>query len=423
MLVIYPIKQIVFEKSKVFIYTVNKVVFNTIYLDNAATTRISQEAESAISEYNRNKFGNPGSLYSIGRAAKTEVLGWRSMVAKFLGCNADQIIFTSGGTESNNMVLLGVAEHLRRIGKTHIVSDLTEHDSVIRPLKFLEKNGFSVTYLSPEVDGTIREDVVRSAINENTGLVSIMYVNNETGAENPVDVIGEICAKKGVLFHTDCVQAAGSVPIDVEEIGCDFATISSHKIHGPMGIGCIYARDKSKLFPIIHGGADQEFGLRGGTENVPAIVGFGTACQLASAHLREHGTYMSMLKQLFFTSLENALKAYGLQDKLHVNGAPVIRRGKTLNIRFDDIDGETLILMLDACGICVSAGSACRSHESEPSRVLLAMGIAPDDARNSIRVSFSWTNTEAEVVSAAYKIAECVGILCSPGKGWSDVAG
>lgn len=387
------------------------MVLITIYLDNAATTRISQEAESAISGYNRNKFGNPGSLYSIGRAAKIEVLGWRSMVAKFLGCDAEQIIFTSGGTEANNMVLIGVAKYLKQINKTHIVSDLTEHDSVIRPLKFLEDNGFSVTYLSPESDGVIREDAVRAAINENTGLVSIMYVNNETGAENPVNVIGEICAKKGVLFHTDCVQAAGSVPIDVNEIGCDFATISSHKIHGPMGIGCIYARDKSKLFPIIHGGADQEFGLRGGTENVPAIVGFGVACELANEHLRDHMTYMSMLKQLFYKSLDNALKSYGLQSRLHVNGAPVIRRGKTLNIRFDDIDGETLILMLDACGIYASAGSACRSHESEPSRVLLSMGIAPDDARNSIRVSFSWTNTEEEVVAAAYKIAECVMML------------
>lgn len=248
-------------------------------------------------------------------------------------------------------------------------------------------------------------------LRENTGLVSIMYMNNETGSENPVEEIGALCRERGILFHSDCVQVAGCCRLDVEKMNCDFLSLSSHKIHGPKGVGALYVRDVSLITPMIRGGSAQEFGMRGGTENVAGIVGFGAACELMNERLHEIDVHNSMLKQIFYNVLVENLKAHGLQDVLHVNGDLIIKHGKTINIRFDDVDGETLLLMLDAKGIYVSAGSACHSHESKPSHVLLAMGIDPEDARNSIRVSFSKMNTEAEVKYAAGVIANCVATL------------
>ena len=244
----------------------------------------------------------------------------------------------------------------------------------------------------------------------NVGLVSIMYVNNETGSENDVAYIGDVCKKNGWIFHTDCVQAAGSHKINVNDIGCNMLSISSHKIHGPKGIGALYVDPKlvKKMLPIICGGSHQEFGLRGGTENVAGIVGFGKACEIAEKEFREDMVRMSILKQIFYVTLMRELAENDLQGVVHINGEKIIRPGKILNLRFDGIDSETLVLLLDSNGVAVSSGSACRSHDLSPSHVLKAMGLSNEEAGNSIRVSFSKTNTDEEVVDAARIVATCV---------------
>lgn len=383
-----------------------------IYLDNASTTRIDKAVLDAMMPYLTEEFGNPGTLYELGRCAKDAVEKARAQVARFIGAEPENIIFTSGGTEANNMVFTSLLDFLKHYEKSHVITTSSEHVSVLHSARnFCIKHGFGLTEIPPNKHGNIDVGSLKDFISDDTGLVSVMYMNNETGAENPIDEIGAICKEKGVVFHTDCVQAAGCCKIDVNRMNCDFLSLSSHKIHGPKGVGALYVRDISMISPMIRGGSSQEFGLRGGTENVAGIVGFGAACELMTEKLHEIDIHNSMLKQIFYNSLSEELKKIGLQDILHVNGDLVIKHGKTINIRFDDVDGETLLLMLDARGVCVSAGSACHSHESKPSHVLTAMGIAPDDARNSIRVSFSKMNTETEVRNAASIMANCVAAL------------
>lgn len=383
-----------------------------IYLDNASTTKVDPKVIEAMMPYLTEQYGNPGTIYSFGRDSRKAVEKARAQVASFIGAKPEQIIFTSGGTESNNMVFASLIDKLQADNKSEIVSTAIEHDSIIKSINSMcTKTRFYSHLVRPNAQGVVETDSVIRRINERTGLVSVMYVNNEVGSENPVTEIGEYCKSHNVLFHTDCVQAAGSHEIDVDKIGCDFLSLSSHKIHGVKGVGALYVRDKSLLSPIIHGGDKQEFGLRGGTENVPAIVGFGKACEIATECLRKTDVETSSFKQNFYSCLLESLKSFGLEDVVHINGDLIIKHGKILNLRFDKVDGETLLLMLDAKGVCVSAGSACRSQENEPSRVLLAMGIEPEDARNSIRVSFSRMNTEGEIEEAAKIMADCVRIL------------
>jgi cysteine desulfurase len=383
-----------------------------IYLDNASTTQVDPEVIEAMMPYLTNEYGNPGTLYSFGRNAKKAVEKARAQVASFIGAHPEQIIFTSGGTESNNTVFFATADRLKEAGKTHIISTNSEHDSVIKAINALcIKQGFHSCLVHPNAQGIVSLSDIISHVNELTGMISVMYVNNEVGSENPVEEIGAFCKSHNILYHTDCVQAAGSHKIDVDQIGCDFLSISSHKIHGVKGIGALYVRDSSQIHPLINGGERQEFGFRGGTENVPAIVGFGKACELASKRLHDTDVHTSTLKQIFYNCLIDELKTLHLEDIVHINGDMLIKHGKILNLRFDKVDGETLLLLLDAKNICVSAGSACRSRESKPSRVLTSMGISPEDARNSIRISFSRMNTEQEVETAARTIAQCVMIL------------
>lgn len=383
-----------------------------IYLDNASTTQVDPEVVEAMMPYLTEQYGNPGTIYSFGRDAKKAVEKARAQVATLIGAKPEQIIFTSGGTEANNMVFSSLVDKLKANNKTEIVSTAIEHDSVIKSIENMcIKLGFHSHYVCPNAQGIVTIDDIISCINEKTGIVSVMYVNNEIGSENPVAEIGNYCKSHNILFHTDCVQAAGSHEIDVEKIGCDFLSISSHKIHGVKGIGALYVRDKSSLSPFIHGGDKQEFGLRGGTENVPAIVAFGKACEIAMSKQHETDVITSSLKQIFYACLVNKLKESGLDNVVHINGDLIIKHGKVLNLRFDQVDSETLLLMLDAKGICISAGSACRSQESEPSRVLLTMGVEPEDARNSVRISFSRMNTEDEIEEAAKTMADCVRIL------------
>ena len=382
-----------------------------IYLDNAATTQMDERVLEAMMPYLTTEYGNAGTLYKFGRAANEAVQKARAQVAALINAEPEQIIFTSGGSEANNLVFRGLKDYLKSIGKTHILVSAVEHDSVLRAAESLIKDGFDVEYIPVSSECRVAPAVIEGALRADTGLVSVMFANNETGAINPIEDIGTICMKRGILFHTDCVQAAGCYPIDVVKIGCDFLSVSSHKIHGCKGIGALYAKDKSKLTPIVYGGSEQEFGLRGGTENVAGIVGFGKACEISSKSLHEDTVWVSTLKQRFFMALNEALKDTGDESCVHVNGMSILTPGKTINLRMDGVDGETLLLMLDGKGVCVSAGSACRSHEAEPSHVLSAMGLSKDEARSSIRISFSKKNTADEAVRAAQILAGCISAL------------
>lgn len=382
-----------------------------IYLDNAATTPIDRRVLESMMPYLTTQYGNAGTLYKFGRAANEAIQNARAQVSRFMGASNGSIIFTSGGSESNNLVLRGVKEYLKRIGRTHVLVSAVEHDSVLRAAESLIKEGFDVGYIPVQGDGSVSLTALEGLLRPDTGLVSVMYVNNETGAVNPVCDIGSLCMKHGVLFHTDCVQAAGCHAIDAVEIGCDFLSVSSHKIHGPKGVGALYVKDVTTITPLIYGGAEQEYGLRGGTENVAGIVGFGRACELSAAQLQEDKTYVSSLKQRFVTELTDALKERGMDGIIHINGGSIMAPGKTVNLRIDGVDNESLILMLDNKEICISAGSACQSHESNPSHVLTAMGLTMEEARSSVRVSFSRMNTMEEIIEAAQTIAGFIGVL------------
>lgn len=393
-----------------------------IYLDNAATTRMLPEVLDAMLPYLTEYYGNAGSIYGIGRKASKAVERAREQVAHFVGASPEQIIFTSGGTEANNLAILGVRDYLYQKGKKHIITSAIEHDSVLRAVAAIcnplchndekcIKDGFYPTYLGVTPEGVVSESEFLSNVLYETGLVSIMYVNNEVGSVNPVRSFGKFCRKNDILFHTDCVQAAGTHLLDVNTIGCDMMSISSHKIHGPKGVGALYVKDKQTLSPIIYGGLSQEFGARGGTENVAGIVGFGKACEIMSRNIADYASRTTYYKKLFLLSLCNELKGANMTIPLIINGCSAEEPGKVLNLTFKNIDAETLLLMLDTNGVCVSAGSACRSHESEPSHVLVAMGVSSDDARSSIRVSFSRDNSEEDVRRAAAVLASCIVTL------------
>lgn len=384
-----------------------------IYFDSAATTKIAPEVLDAMMPYLTDEYGNAGALYGLGRTAAAAIKNARERVSTLFGCAPDHVVFTSGGSESNNTVFKGLRHVLKERGKTHLVVSAIEHDSVLRAAEMLTKDGFYITYIKPGPDGCVSPKAVETAIREDTGLVSIMFVNNETGAVNDINEIGRICRQNEVLFHTDCVQAAGQYPLAVYKNDVDFASVSSHKIHGPKGVGALFVREKN-LLPLVCGGAGQEFGLRGGTENVAGIVGFGKAAEMAVSNMHDDMIAISVMKQKFYMALMGTLHEHGLASEcVHVNGRPVIEPGKILNLRFNGVDSQTLLLMLDSKGICVSAGSACRSHETEPSYVLVAMGISPDDARSSVRFSFSKYNTVDEVIRAAKTVAACVVALQS----------
>lgn len=383
-----------------------------IYLDNAATTPVAPEVFEVMQPYLTERYGNPGSLHSPGRAARKAVENARAQVADLIGAQPGQVVFTSGGSEANSLALLGVLPELMRRGRLGVLSDRMEHDSVLCAIRAMQERcgGLSVGYagVTPvDARGVSLTDLARR-ISERTGLVSVMYVNNETGAINPVNMIGELCRRYGALFHTDCVQAAGMRPICAPRIGCDFLSISSHKLHGPQGVGALYVRDAALISPLICGGAAQEFGLRGGTENVAGIVGFGAACAIASRYRAEHESICTVHKHRFYSALRAELEKLGSGLTPEINGPPISAPGRILNLRFDGVDAETLVLLADANGLCISAGSACRSHEQEANRTLLAMGLTPEQARCSVRISFSAQDQDETVREAARILARCV---------------
>lgn len=384
-----------------------------IYLDNGATTKMSQTAIHAMLPYMDTIYGNPSSLHSAGQAAAEALADARQRIAACLGCSAAEITFTSGGSEADNQAILSAARLGARKGKRHIISTAFEHHAVLHTLKKLEKEGFTVTLLDVHENGIVLPEQVRDAIREDTCLVSVMYANNEIGSIQPIREIGAVCREKGVLFHTDAVQAAGHLPIHVQEQNIDMLSLSAHKFHGPKGIGVLYARKGILLTPLIEGGA-QERGKRAGTENVPAIMGMAAALDEACEHLDE-----------------NAAKLTGLRDKLiaglseipHsiLNGDAVHRLPGNVNFCFEGIEGESLLLLLDDKGICASSGSACTSGSLDPSHVLLAIGRVHDVAHGSLRLSLDESVTEAEIDYMIQAVTETVAYLRGISPVWREL--
>lgn len=393
-----------------------------IYLDNAATTKPYPEVVTEVLPYLINAYGNPGSLHPLGIEAKKAVEHAREQVAKYIGAKPNQIFFTSGGTEANNMVFSMLAGYLKA-SELMVLTTRIEHESTLKAINRLKyKYGIGVRYLDVHMDGTVTYDKeIEQLIRDGKiGLLSMMAVNNETGFCLADDLqfkrLKLMSPNESMLVHTDCVQAAGYENIDVDWLGCDFMSISAHKIHGLKGAGCLYVRRNSPILdPLILGGLDQERGLRGGTENVPGIVAFGKACEILSDDsnrcAEENWISLNNLSDSFRCDLERRLKANGVAYTINSN------TNKIINVRFDGVDAQTLVLMLASKGVCVSAGSACRSQESEPSYVLQALGLTADQARQSIRVSFSADNTQEELSEAAKIITECVVSLLGKGEG------
>ncbi|MDD6246687.1 MAG: cysteine desulfurase NifS [Firmicutes bacterium] len=385
----------------------------TIYADNAATTKMSRTAIDAMLPYMETYYGNPSSLHSVGQKAAEALQSARERIAACLGCQPREITFTSGGSEADNQALLSAAKLGARKGKKHIISTAFEHHAILHSLKRLEKEGFEVELLPVGETGTITAQQVRDAIRDDTCLVTIMYANNEIGSILPIAEIGAVCKEKGVLFHTDAVQAAGHVHINVREQNIDMLSLSAHKFHGPKGIGVLYARQGVILTPLIEGGA-QERGKRAGTENIPAIMGMAAALEEACAHIDENAQKVSALRDKLIAGLSKIPHSA-------LNGDPVNRLPGNVSFCFEGIEGESLLLLLDAKGICASSGSACTSGSLDPSHVLLAIGRPHEVAHGSLRLSLCEWNTEEEVDYMLRAIPEVVTYLRNMSPVWKEL--
>lgn len=384
-----------------------------IYTDNAATTRMSDTAMAAMLPCLQGNYGNPSSLHTVGQRAAEALQSARETVAKCLGCDPKEILFTSGGSEADNQAIISAARFGALKGKKHIVSTAFEHHAVLHTLKKLEKEGFEVELLPVGTTGTITPEQVAAAIRPDTALVTIMYANNEIGSILPIPEIGAVCKEKGVIFHTDAVQAAGHLHIDVKAQNIDMLSLSGHKFHGPKGSGVLYARKGIPLVNVIEGGA-QERGKRAGTENLPAIVGMAAALQEACDHIDENAAKVSALRDKLIA---------GLSEIPHsaLNGDPVHRLPGNVNFCFEGIEGESLLLLLDAKGICASSGSACTSGSLDPSHVLLAIGRPHEVAHGSLRLSLCEWNTEEEVNIILQEVPRVVEYLRNMSPMWKDL--
>ena len=385
----------------------------TIYTDNAATTKMSDTALAAMLPCLQDNYGNPSSLHTVGQRAAEALQGARETVARCLGCDPKEIIFTSGGSEADNQAIISAARWGALKGKKHIISTAFEHHAVLHTLKKLEKEGFDVELLPVGTTGTITLEQVAAAIRPDTALVTIMYANNEIGSILPIAEIGAVCREKGVIFHTDAVQAAGHLPIDVKAQNIDMLSLSGHKFHGPKGSGVLYARKGIPLVNIIEGGA-QERGKRAGTENLPAIVGMAAALQEACDHIDENAAKVSALRDKLISGLSKIPHSA-------LNGDPVHRLPGNVNFCFEGIEGESLLLLLDAKGICASSGSACTSGSLDPSHVLLAIGRPHEVAHGSLRLSLCEWNTEEEVDIILQEVPRIVEYLRNMSPMWKDL--
>lgn len=361
----------------------------TIYVDNAATTKTSRTAIEAMLPYMDKIYGNPSSLHSVGQAAADALRKAREEAAEVLGCEPNEITFTSGGSEADNQALVSAAAIGARKGKKHIISTAFEHHAILHTLKKLEKEGFEVTLLDVHENGMVSAQQVADAIRVDTCLVSVMYANNEIGSIQPIAEIGAVCKEKGVIFHTDAVQAVGHVHINVKEENIDMLSLSAHKFHGPKGVGLLYARKGVRLTNIIEGGA-QERGKRAGTENIPGIVGMVAALKEANANIDANAEKVSALRDRLIEGLEKIPHSA-------LNGDRTKRLPGNVSFCFEGIEGESLLLLLDAKGICASSGSACTSGSLDPSHVLLAIGRPHEVAHGSLRLTLSEENTQEEV--------------------------
>ncbi|WP_245763627.1 cysteine desulfurase NifS [Succiniclasticum ruminis] len=383
-----------------------------VYADNAATTKMSPAAIKAMLPYMETIWGNPSSLYGAGQRAAEALQSARERIAACFGASAGEIYFTSGGSEADNQAIISAAKIGERKGKKHIISSAFEHHAVLHTLKKLEKAGFEIELLDVHENGLIHPSQVADAIREDTCLVTIMYANNEIGSIQPIVEIGAICKEKGVLFHTDAVQAAGHLPIHVVEQNIDMLSLSAHKFHGPKGIGVLYARKGIPLTNIIEGGA-QERGKRGGTENVPAILGMATALEEACAHMEENTKMVLKLRNRLIEGLSKIPHSV-------LNGDLEKRLPGNVNFCFEGIEGESLLLLLDDKGICASSGSACTSGSLDPSHVLLAIGRPHEVAHGSLRLSLCEENTEEEVEYILQSVPDIVEYLRGISPLWKD---
>ena len=385
----------------------------TVYADNAATTQMSRAAIDAMLPYMETIYGNPSSLHSVGQQAAEALQNARERIAACLNALPREIYFTSGGSEADNQAILSAARLGARKGKKHIISTAFEHHAVLHTLKKLEKEGFEIELLPVGAIGTITAQQVKSALRADTCLVTVMYANNEIGSILPIAEIGEVCREAGVLFHTDAVQAAGHVPIDVQAQHIDMLSLSAHKFHGPKGIGVLYARQGVPLTSLIEGGA-QERGKRAGTENLPAIMGMAAALEDACAHIDENARKVSALRDRLIAGLSKIPHSA-------LNGDPVNRLPGNVSFCFEGIEGESLLLLLDAKGICASSGSACTSGSLDPSHVLLAIGRPHEVAHGSLRLSLCEWNTGEDVDRILAAVPEVVAYLREMSPMWKDL--
>ncbi|KPK21387.1 MAG: cysteine desulfurase [Dehalococcoidia bacterium SG8_51_3] len=359
-----------------------------IYLDYAATTPTHPNVVEAMLPYFTNSFGNPSSIYACGQDAKEATEGARANVAALIGARDEEIIFTSGGTEADNAALKGVAYASK--DKGHIITSSIEHHAILETGHFLETQGFEITYLPVDEHGMVDPDDVRRAITDKTVIVSIMHANNEVGTIQPIAEIGRITREAGAYLHTDAVQSAGHVPLNVDELGVDLLSMSAHKLYGPKGVGALYVRKGTKLVSFMHGG-EQEYGRRAGTHNVPGIVGLGKAAQIAQHEIDEEAERVTRLRDKLLNGIQESI------DHVRINGHPQMRLPNNLNVSISYAEGEAMCLKLDREGICCSTGSACTSADTSPSHVLTALGLDPLQAHSSLRFSLGKWTTEEEI--------------------------
>lgn len=383
-----------------------------MYLDNSATTQVSQEVFEEMEPYFTKEFGNPSTLYGIGRESKKALDLARQRVADAINAKPDEIIFTSGGSESDNLAIKGIAFKLQKKGK-HIITSEIEHPAIKETLHFLESLDFKVTYLPVYENGIIKVEDLIEAITPETILISIMHGNNEIGTIQPIEEIGKIARERNIKFHTDAVQTFGKIEVDVEKLNVDLLSLSSHKINGPKGVGALYIKKGTRVVPLIHGGG-QERGIRSGTENVPGIVGFGKACELAALQLDEHYEKLASIRDELIDKVLTTI------PESYLNGDRDNRLPNVVNFRFTAIEGESLILLLDAKGYQASTGSACSSNKLEASPVLTALGLDPVDVHGSLRISLAPESDEFDVDEFVGVIAESVSRLREMSPLWNQ---
>jgi len=384
-----------------------------IYLDNAATTPVDREVIEEMLPYFTQKYGNASSLHSFGREARDAIEGSRERVAELIGAKSEEIIFTAGGTESDNIAIKGIAF---RKGKGHIITSQIEHPAVMATCQHLERKGFDVTYLPVDRYGMVNPEDVENAIRDDTILLTIMHANNEIGTIEPIEQIARIAKERGIPFHTDAVQSVGKIPVDVSKLDVDMLSISSHKIYGPKGVGALFIKEGLSLEPVMHGGGHEK-GLRPSTENVPGIVGLGKACELAESRMEEDMKNMIRLRNKL---VEGVLEI----EESYLNGHPEKRLPNNAHFRFEAVEGESLLLSLDDKGIAGSTGSACSSKKLKPSHVLLAIGLNEVQAHGSLRLTLGRENTEEEidyVIETLPEIVEKLRAMSPLWKGGKDV--